>query len=186
VHEAVYDRFLDGFISKAQGLKVGDGSEPGVQMGPLAQKRRVLAVAGLIDDARERGARVLLGGAPLAGVGNFFAPTVVADLPPDARLLHEEPFGPVANMIRFKDVHEVLGRANSLPFGLASYVFTQSSRNAHALSQGLAAGMVSINHIGLALAETPFGGVNESGFGSEGGIETFDGYLSTKFVTHLN
>ncbi len=186
VHEAVYDRFLDGFISKAQGLKVGDGLEPGVQMGPLAQKRRVLAVAGLIDDARERGARVLLGGAPVPGVGNFFAPTVVADLPPDARLLHEEPFGPVANMIRFKDVHEVLGRANSLPFGLASYVFTQSSRNAHTLSQGLAAGMVSINHIGLALAETPFGGVNESGFGSEGGIETFDGYLSTKFVTHLN
>ena len=186
VHEAVYDRFLEGFIGKAKEIKVGNGLEAGVQMGPLAQKRRVTAVAGLIDDARERGASILLGGSPLPGSGNFFAPTVVADLPQDARLLHEEPFGPVASMIRFKDVEDVLVRANSLPYGLASYVFTQSSRNAHMLSQGLAAGMVSINHIGLAMEETPFGGVNESGFGSEGGTETFDGYLNTKFVTHLN
>ncbi len=186
VHEAVYDRFLEGFIGKAKEIKVGNGLEAGVQMGPLAQKRRVTAVAGLIDDARERGASILLGGSPLPGSGNFFAPTVVADLPQDARLLHEEPFGPVASMVRFKDVEDVLVRANSLPYGLASYVFTQSSRNAHMLSQGLAAGMVSINHIGLAMAETPFGGVNESGFGSEGGTETFDGYLNTKFVTHLN
>lgn len=186
VHEAVYDRFLEGFIGKAKEIKVGNGLESDVQMGPLAQKRRVTAVAGLIDDARERGASLLWGGSPLPGSGNFFAPTVVADLPQDARLLHEEPFGPVASMIRFKDVEDVLVRANSLPYGLASYVFTQSSRNAHMLSQGLAAGMVSINHIGLAMAETPFGGVNESGFGSEGGTETFDGYLNTKFVTHLN
>lgn len=186
VHEAVYDRFVEGFVSKAQSIKVGDGLQAGNQMGPLAQKRRVTAVCGLIDDARERGANVLLGGAALPGAGNFFAPTVLADVPQEARLLREEPFGPVATMIRFNDLDEVLGRANSLPFGLASYVFTQSSRNAHTLSRGLAAGMVSINHIGLALAETPFGGVNESGFGSEGGVETFDGYLTTKFVTQLN
>ena len=143
-------------------------------------------VPALIDDARERGASVLLGGAPLPGVGNFFSPTVIADLPEQSRLLHEEPFGPVASMIRFKGLDEVLQRANSLPFGLASYVFTQSSRNAHGLSTGLAAGMVSINHLGLALAETPFGGINDSGMGSEGGMETFDGYLNTKFVTQLN
>ena len=186
VHEAVYDRFVAGFLDKAQSLRVGDGLAEGTQMGPLAQQRRVSAVAALIDDARERGASVLLGGAPLPGVGNFFAPTVLADLPENARLMNEEPFGPVASMIRFKDLDQVLQRANSLPFGLASYVFTQSSHNAHVLSTGLAAGMVSINHLGLALAETPFGGIHDSGMGSEGGSETFDGYLNTKFVTQLN
>lgn len=186
VQAGVYDRFVAGFVEKTQSLKVGNGLTEGIQMGPLAQPRRVDAVSAFVDDARERGASVLTGGAPLPGSGNFFAPTVIADLPEQARLLHEEPFGPVAGLIRFKSVDEVLARANSLPYGLASYVFTQSSRNAHLLSTGLAAGMVSINHLGLALAETPFGGVNDSGMGSEGGLETFDGYLNTKFVTQMN
>lgn len=186
VQAGVYDRFVAGFVEKTQSLKVGNGLTEGIQMGPLAQPRRVDAVSAFVDDARERGASVLTGGAPLPGSGNFFAPTVIADLPEQARLLHEEPFGPVAGLIRFKSVDEVLVRANSLPYGLASYVFTQSSRNAHLLSTGLAAGMVSINHLGLALAETPFGGVNDSGMGSEGGLETFDGYLNTKFVTQMN
>ena len=186
VQEGVYERFVAGFVDKAKTLRVGDGLAEGTQMGPLAQQRRVAAVASFVDDARERGASVLLGGAPMPGTGNFFAPTVIADLPDNARLLNEEPFGPVAGMVRFKTIEEVLQRANSLPYGLASYVFTQSNRNAHALSTGLAAGMVSINHLGLALAETPFGGINDSGMGSEGGMETFDGYLNTKFVTQLN
>lgn len=186
VQEGVYERFAEGFVETAGALKLGDGMAEGTQMGPLAQQRRVTAVTGFVEDARERGASVLLGGAPVPGVGNFFAPTVLADLPDDARLLNEEPFGPVAGLIRFKTIDEVLKRANSLPYGLASYVFTQSSHNAHMLSTGLAAGMVSINHLGLALAETPFGGINDSGMGSEGGIETFDGYLNTKFITHFN
>ena len=186
VQEGVYERFVADFVDKAKALRVGDGLAEGTQMGPLAQQRRVAAVASFVDDARERGASVLLGGAPMPGTGNFFAPTVIADLPDNARLLNEEPFGPVAGMVRFKTIEEVLQRANSLPYGLASYVFTQSNRNAHALSTGLAAGMVSINHLGLALAETPFGGINDSGMGSEGGMETFDGYLNTKFVTQLN
>ncbi|MFM8623677.1 MAG: NAD-dependent succinate-semialdehyde dehydrogenase [Betaproteobacteria bacterium] len=186
VQEGIYDRFVAGFVAKSGALKVGDGLAEGTQMGPLAQKRRVAAVAGFVDDARERGASVLLGGAPVPGLGHFFAPTVIADLPETARLLNEEPFGPVAGLVRFKTVDEVLARANSLPYGLASYVYTQSNRNAHLLSTGLAAGMVSINHLGLALAETPFGGINDSGMGSEGGVETFDGYLNTKFVTQFN
>ena len=186
IQEGVYDRFVAAFVEKTQALKVGDGLVEGTQMGPLAQARRVRAVSGLIDDAREHGASVLVGGAPIPGSGNFFAPTVIADLPHNARLLNEEPFGPVAGMIRYKSVDEVLARANSLPYGLASYVFTQSNRNAHVLSTGLAAGMVSINHLGLALAETPFGGINDSGMGSEGGVETFDGYLNIKFVSQLN
>ena len=122
----------------------------------------------------------------MPGVGNFFAPTVLADLTEDSRLMTEEPFGPVAGIVRFKTLDEALKRANSLPFGLASYAFTGSSRNAQAISAGLEAGMVSINHIGLALSETPFGGIKDSGIGSEGGLETFDGYLNTKFVTQLN
>lgn len=186
VQAGAYERFVAGFVEKTQALKVGDGMVQGTQMGPLAQQRRIGAVAGIIDDARERGASVLTGGAPIPGSGNFFAPTVIADLPDDARLLKEEPFGPVAGLVRFNAVEEVLARANSLPYGLASYVFTQSNRNAHLLSTGLAAGMVSINHLGLALAETPFGGINDSGMGSEGGLETFDGYLNTKFVTQMN
>ena len=186
VQEGIYDRFVADFVARTAALKVGSGLAEGTQMGPLAQQRRVGAVAGFIDDARERGASVLVGGAPIPGVGNFFAPTVVADLPEQARLLNEEPFGPVAGMIRFKTLDEALRKANSLPYGLASYAFTGSNRNAHRISTELAAGMVSINHLGLALAETPFGGILDSGMGSEGGSETFDGYLNTKFITQLN
>jgi succinate-semialdehyde dehydrogenase/glutarate-semialdehyde dehydrogenase len=186
VQEGVYDRFVADFVGKTQALKVGDGLLPDTKMGPLAQQRRVGAVAGFVDDARERGATVLAGGAPIPGAGNFFSPTVIADLTEDARLMNEEPFGPVAGILRFKTIDEVLARANRLPFGLAAYAFTGSNRNAHALSTGLEAGMVTINHLGLALAETPFGGIKDSGIGSEGGTETYDGYLNTKFVTQMN
>jgi len=186
VQEGAYERFVAGFVTATQALKVGDGLLPETKMGPLAQARRVGAVAAFVEDARERGATVLTGGAPIPGVGNFFSPTVITDLPEDARLMTEEPFGPVLGIARFKTIDEVLARANSLPYGLAAYAFTGSNRNAHALSTGLEAGMVTINHLGLALAETPFGGIKDSGIGSEGGTETFDGYLNTKFVTQMN
>ena len=186
VQEGAYERFVSAFVARTEALKVGDGLAPETKMGPLAQQRRVPAVAGFVEDAVGRGARVLAGGAPLPGSGNFFAPTVIAELPEDSRLMTEEPFGPVAGIVRFKTVDEVLQRANRLPYGLAAYAFTTSTRNATALANGIEAGMVSINHIGLALAETPFGGVKDSGYGSEGGSETFDGYLVTKFVTQLN
>jgi succinate-semialdehyde dehydrogenase/glutarate-semialdehyde dehydrogenase len=186
VQEGAYERFVAAFVQRTAALKVGDGLAPETKMGPLAQQRRVPAVAGFVEDAVGRGARVLAGGAPLPGSGNFFAPTVIADLPEDSRLMTEEPFGPVAGIVRFKTVDEVLQRANRLPYGLAAYAFTTSTKNATALAGGIEAGLVSINHIGLALAETPFGGVKDSGYGSEGGSETFDGYLVTKFVTQLN
>jgi acyl-CoA reductase-like NAD-dependent aldehyde dehydrogenase len=185
VQEGAYERFVAGFVARTQALKVGDGLAPETRMGPLAQRRRVGAIASFIDDAQTRGATVLAGGAPLPGAGNFYAPTVIADLPEDSRLMTKEPFGPVAGIVRFKSLDEALQRANRLPFGLASYAFTGSTKNAQAISDGLQAGMVSINHIGLALAETPFGGIKDSGIGSEGGSETFDGYLNTKFVTQL-
>ena len=117
--------------------------------------------------------------------GNFFAPTVVTDPPDDARLMTEEPFGPIAPVVRFKTTDEAIARANTLPFGLASYAFTNSTKTATKVSNALEAGMVNINHFGMALAETPFGGVKDSGIGSEGGTETFDGYLVTKFVTQV-
>lgn len=186
IQEGVYDRFLEQFVAKAKSLKVGDGLEADTRMGPLAQRRRVTAMEDFVEDARQRGASILTGGCRLPGDGNFFAPTVITDLPEDARFMNEEPFGPVAGIVRFKTVEEVLQRANRLPFGLASYAFTTSCKNAHAISRGLEAGQVSINHMGLAMAEVPFGGIKDSGYGSEGGAETFDGYLTTKFVTQFN
>lgn len=186
VQDGAYDKFVGAFAEKAAALNVGDGLVNGTQMGPLAQPRRVAAMEGFVDDALKRGGSVLTGGTRLDGPGNFFAPTVIADIPDDSMFMTEEPFGPIAGIVRFKTVEEVLKRANNLPFGLASYAFTSSLKNAHAISHGLEAGMVSINHTGLALAETPFGGVKESGYGSEGGSETFEGYLVTKFVSQMN
>jgi len=186
VQEGAYEQFIKKFTDRVCSLKVGDGLEDDSQMGPLAQRRRVTAMQGFVEDAKERGASILTGGESLAGEGNFFAPTVMTDLPEDSRFMNEEPFGPIAGIVRFKSIDEALQRANRLPFGLASYAFTTSTQNAHAISRGLEAGMVSINHMGLAAAETPFGGIKESGYGSEGGSETFDGYLTTKFITQLN
>jgi succinate-semialdehyde dehydrogenase/glutarate-semialdehyde dehydrogenase len=186
VQEGAYDKFVARFVSKVKAIKVGDGTDPAMRMGPLAQARRVTSIAGFIDDAHQRGATVLIGGTTLGDTGNFYAPTVIADLPEDSRLMTEEPFGPVAGLLRFKTVEEAITRANSLPFGLAAYAFTSSSRNAALIGNGLESGMVAINHLGMALAETPFGGMKDSGYGSEGGCETFDGYLTTKFVTQMN
>jgi succinate-semialdehyde dehydrogenase/glutarate-semialdehyde dehydrogenase len=186
VQEKAYDHFMQRFLEKVGHLKVGPGLEPATKMGPLAHKRRVPAIAGFVEDAQKRGAKILAGGERMGEIGNFYAPTVVAELPDDSKLMTQEPFGPIAGVVRFKTVDEAIARANSLPFGLASYAFTGSTRNATLIGNALESGMVTINHISLALAETPFGGVKDSGYGSEGGAETFDGYLVTKFVTQKN
>jgi acyl-CoA reductase-like NAD-dependent aldehyde dehydrogenase len=186
VQDGVYDKFVDAFVDRTKAMAVGDGLLPATRMGPLAMQRRVTAVAGFVDDAKGRGAKVLTGGGSMPGPGNFFAPTVIADLTEDSKLMLDEPFGPVAGMVRFSDLGAVIKRANALPYGLAGYAFTQSTGNALAIQNGLSVGMLSMNHIGLALPETPFGGINDSGYGSEGGVESFDGYLNTKFVTQMN
>lgn len=185
VQDGAYEQFLARFSDVLKNIKVGDGLEAGTEMGPLAHERRVPAMSAFIDDAQKHGAKVVVGGGPLDRKGFFFAPTVVTDLPDNAMLMTEEPFGPVAPVVRFSDTDEVLRRANSLPFGLSSYVFTNSLKTATKVSNGLEAGMVNINHFGSALAETPFGGIKDSGIGSEGGTETFEGYLVTKFITHV-
>ncbi len=185
VQQGAYARFLDVFCETISSIRVGSGLEPHVQMGPLIHRRRVQAMQDLVGDAHARGARVLAGGQPLEGAGHFFMPTVVADAGDDSMLMTQEPFGPIAPVAPFRDVAEVLQRANSLPFGLASYVFTESIKTSTTVANGLEAGMVNINHFGMAPAELPFGGVKESGIGSEGGTETFDSYLVTKMITQV-
>ncbi len=185
VGKPAYERFVETFVAAAEKIKVGDGTDPATRMGPLAHARRVTSMGEFVGDASERGATVLTGGARIGERGNFFAPTVLAEVPDDAMVMTSEPFGPVIPVTRFDSLEEALARANRLPYGLASYAFTTSLRNAHLISNGLEAGMVNINHFGMALAETPFGGIKDSGYGSEGGTETFDGYLNTKFITQM-
>lgn len=183
VQSRIYDRFAERFVATIKGTKIGDGLAPDTQMGPLAHARRVAAMEALVADARVNGGEIITGGERMGSKGNFFLPTVVTGLPETAKLMTEEPFGPIAPLVRFDDPEDAFRRANRLPYGLSSYVFTESLKRAHQAAGALEAGMVNINHFGSALAETPFGGVKESGIGSEGGTETFDGYLVTKFVT---
>lgn len=186
VNREVYDPFMARFIDRTRAIKVGSGLEPDSKMGPLAHERRLPAMAQFVADAKERGAHIELGGNRIGARGYFFEPTVITEPPDDSMVMTLEPFGPIAPCVSFADLDEAIRRANSLPYGLAAYAFTTSSRNALKLQNGLQAGMVNINHFGHALPETPFGGVKDSGIGSEGGTETFDGYLNTKFVTQMD
>lgn len=181
VHDRVYDSFVSRFTEIARNLKVGDGMDPASQMGPLAASRRVDVMDSFVADAVQRGARVETGGKRIGNQGYFFLPTVLTEVSDDARMMTEEPFGPVAPIVRFDDRDEVIKRANSLPFGLAAYFFTKSLETANAVLEGLEAGLVSLNGAPLNSPETPFGGVKDSGYGSEGGSEGLDAYVTTKF-----
>jgi succinate-semialdehyde dehydrogenase / glutarate-semialdehyde dehydrogenase len=183
VHESVYPQFLDGFVAAASQIKVGDGLQKDTRMGPLANSRRVEAMQQFVDDAVAKGAKLALGGKRGPGEGYFFEPTVLTDVPADARILHEEPFGPIAPIMTFKTYDDVVAEANRLPFGLAAYAFTRSLKTATAIGSAIESGMVSINHFGLALPEVPFGGIKDSGYGTEGGSDAIDAYLNAKFVT---
>jgi succinate-semialdehyde dehydrogenase/glutarate-semialdehyde dehydrogenase len=183
VQEKVYDAFVDKFTTHAKNIKVGNGLEEGTKMGPLANRRRVQAVEGYIADAVQRGAKVATGGRRIGNTGNFFEPTVLTDVPTEARVMNEEPFGPIAIMRRFSDFPDAMSEANRLLYGLASYAYTSSAKTAQAVAATMEAGMVSINHQGVGLPETPFGGIKDSGYGSEGGTEAMDAYLNSKFVT---
>jgi succinate-semialdehyde dehydrogenase/glutarate-semialdehyde dehydrogenase len=186
VQRGIYDRFAAKFIETIGSTKLGSGLEKGTQMGPLAHARRIQAMEAFMEDVHAHGGEVVLGGSRLKdSAGFFFPPTVVTGLPDHAKLMTEEPFGPIAPLVPFTEPEEAIRRANSLPYGLSSYVFTESLKTAHYAAGAIESGMVNINHFGSALAETPFGGVKESGIGSEGGTETFDGYLVTKFVTQV-
>ena len=185
VHDSVYDKFVDGFVKSAESLKVGNGLEDGVKMGPLAHDRRLTAIEGFVSDAVEKGAKILTGGKRKGNKGYFFEPTVMTNVSKDARIMSEEPFGPLAPISSFSDMDEVIEEANRLDYGLAAYAYTNSAKTAQDLGAGIESGMVSINHHGLGLVDTPFGGVKDSGYGSEGGPEGLEAYMTTKFVSQV-
>jgi len=183
VQEKIYDRFVEGFVNRAKTVSVGDGLDEENKMGPLIHARRLAAVEDFLKDARDSGAKVGTGGARLKSPGYFYTPTVLSDVPNKARIMNEEPFGPIAVINSFSDFDSVMQQANRLPYGLAAFAFTNSSRTVKLLGEQLEAGMVGLNTFAISLPESPFGGMKESGHGSEEGIEGLDACLVTKFIS---
>ncbi|MDH7798289.1 MULTISPECIES: NAD-dependent succinate-semialdehyde dehydrogenase [unclassified Beijerinckia] len=184
VQEPIYNAFTKAFAEHAKKIVVGNGFDAGVEMGPVANHRRIEAMEMLVADAKAKGARLLAGGDRIGNSGYFFAPTVLADLPDDARVMREEPFGPLAVINPVKTLDEAIEKANALPFGLAAYAFTRSSHNADQIMDRVEAGNVSINTLEASVAEVPFGGVKDSGYGREGGAEGLSHYTVVKTVSH--
>ena len=183
VQEGVYREFVAQFLEHTRKLKVGNGLDVTSTMGPLANPRRVQAMQSLTDDACAQHAQLLLGGKPIKGAGNFWEPTVLTEVPKHAHAMFDEPFGPMALINPFATFDDAVRESNRLPAGLASYAWTRSARTAQQIGGALQAGMVSINHLGLGMPETPFGGVKDSGYGSEGGTEALEAYLNPKFIS---
>ncbi|MGH8262445.1 MAG: aldehyde dehydrogenase family protein, partial [Steroidobacteraceae bacterium] len=183
VQEKIYEKFVQGFTARAKRLKVADGLAEGAQMGPLAHDRRAPALEALLADAKKSGAKILTGGSRISGKGYFFEPTVISDVPNSACIMNEEPFGPIAILNPFTRYEEVIQQANRLPYGLAAYAFSKSSKTVNLLGEQIEAGMIGINSFQISVPESPFGGVKESGHGSEEGIEGLDACLVTKFVS---
>lgn len=186
VHESLRQPFEDAFVDFARSLVVGDGRKDGVTMGPMIRGSAVDAALEMAQDAIDKGGRLLHGGRRPAHLnkGHFIEPTVIADVPDDARIMVEEPFAPIAPLTTFRDEDEVIERANALPFGLAAYVFSNDADRAQRTAERLESGMVGINEMLLAGAETPFGGIKESGYGREGGSMGIKDYLDPKFIRH--
>jgi succinate-semialdehyde dehydrogenase/glutarate-semialdehyde dehydrogenase len=185
-HRSVAGEFAEALAEHASRLKVGDGSAEGTQMGPLANPRRLHAMASLTEDALARGAKVLTGGERIGDTGNFWKPTVLAEVPQDAKVFNEEPFGPLAAIRSFETLEDAIAEANRLPYGLAAYAFTRSLKNADLIARRLEVGMLWINMPALPSAEMPFGGLKDSGYGSEGGPEALEAYLNVRSVAIMN
>ena len=186
VHESLKPEFEDAFVAFARTLVLGNGLRDGVTMGPLIRERTLRSALDLVEDATAKAARLLIGGQrpPAFNVGHFLEPTVLTDVPDDARIMRDEPFAPVAPIAGVTSLRDVLNRANATSFGLAAYVFTDDAALATATAEGLEAGMVGINETLLATAEAPFGGIKESGFGREGGALGLRDYLEPKYIRH--
>lgn len=184
VADKVHDEFVERFVATTEKLVVGPGSDATSQMGPLTTLGQLQTVDAMVQDAVSKGAKLETGGQRIGNAGNFYSPTVVSGMTPDMRAMNDEPFGPIALVSRMPSLDEALEEANRLPVGLGSYAFTRSDGTAAKISLGIKAGMLGINHFALALPETPFGGVLDSGFGSEGGTEAILSYTSTMLVTH--
>ncbi|WPG36249.1 NAD-dependent succinate-semialdehyde dehydrogenase [Variovorax sp. EBFNA2] len=184
VHEAVFDAFAERLVRAVEQLKVGAGIEPGVQIGPLIDGRAVAKVGRLVDEARSQGARVLAGGVVHVLGGNFYTPTVLADVTSEMAVVREEIFGPVAPLMRFASDDEAVQLANDTPFGLAAYFYTRDVRRAWRVAERLEYGMVGVNEGLISNEVAPFGGIKESGVGREGSKYGLDEYLETKYVCH--
>ncbi len=184
VHSEVFDEFLSVITERTAETVVGDGLEPGVEMGPLANDRRVAALTELVDDAVASGADLLTGGRRIDRPGYFFEPTILANVPANARIMQEEPFGPVAVVNRVDSLDTAIEQANSVPYGLAAYGFTNRADYADQMIERVEAGNLSINTLEASLPETPFGGVKSSGYGREGGTEGLSHYTVAKNVSH--
>ncbi len=184
VHEQIFEQFLEVFTERAAATVVGNGMDPGVEMGPMANERRLLAIAELVDDARSAGAEVMTGGNRIGTTGYFYEPTVLANVPADARIMQEEPFGPLAIINPVDSLDSAIEQANSVPYGLASYGFTNRADYVDRMVDRVEAGNLSINTLEASLPETPFGGVKSSGYGREGGAEGLHHYTVIKNVSH--
>ena len=182
VHSSIVAEFTQAFVAYTQKLKLGDGLAEGTTLGPLANARRLTAMAHVVDDARQRGAEVLTGGERVGDAGNFFAPTIITNLTTEADLFNNEPFGPIAGIRPFDKLEDAIAEANRLPYGLSAYAYTRSFKNVQLISTKVEAGMVWINQPALPSAELPFGGIKDSGYGTEGGPEAMEAYLNTKAV----
>ncbi len=183
VHRSVADEFTNALAQYAQSLRLGDGLAEGTTLGPLANPRRVAAMEKMVADARRRGARILTGGERVGEAGNFFAPTIISELALESDLFNDEPFGPIAGVRVFDRLEEAIAEANRLPYGLAAYAFTRSFKNVQLLSNKVETGMLWVNQPATPSAELPFGGVKDSGYGTEGGPEALEAYLNTKAVS---
>lgn len=183
VQQEHYDEFVEKFVSTTSAITVGDPCDPSTQMGPVCHARRLEMMENFVRDAKAKGATVALGGERIGNTGYFFAPSVLTNVPVDAHVMNEEPFGPIATISSFKGLDDAIEEANRLRYGLAAYLYSSSQKVASAMSTRAQVGNLTINHIGLALPETPMGGVRDSGYGLEGGAETLDPYMVTKFIT---
>jgi succinate-semialdehyde dehydrogenase/glutarate-semialdehyde dehydrogenase len=186
VHESIKNEFAQALVKHAQALKVGDGASEGITMGPLANPRRVTAMAEFTKDAVERGATVMHGGERIGDAGNFWQPTILNDVPVDAKVFNDEPFGPMAAIRGFDKLEDAIAESNRLPYGLAGYAFTRSLKNADLLTRRVEVGMLWVNMPAMPSAEMPFGGVKDSGYGSEGGPEAVDAYLNARSIAVMN
>ncbi|WP_024904379.1 NAD-dependent succinate-semialdehyde dehydrogenase [Robbsia andropogonis] len=182
VERGVVDAFTEAMVSAARAIKVGNGLDESTKMGALANDRRLGAMERLVADARAKGARVVTGGERIGDKGYFYAPTVLTDVPANAALMHEEPFGPLAPIIAFDSYQDAIMEANRLPYGLAAYAYSTSAATVARVGNDVESGMISINQHSLGMPEVPFGGIKDSGYGSEGGQEAMEAYLTTKHI----
>ena len=184
VQDELYEKFVDGYVKLAKKVKLGNGLDSSTSMGPLAHDRRLAAVEELVQDAVDLGAKIHCGGQRPKNVGYFYPPTVLTGVPKSARMMNEEPFGPVIPISSFKTVDEVLMEANRLPYGLSAYAYTASSETADRMGREIESGIIGINHHGQPAVETPFGGIQDSGQGKENGSEGLESYMHSKLISH--